>query len=73
MIDGNEESGRPTIRYSAKAPSGADGRALHPIYLMETKTPAESHGPWDFFKLVDTIPAEQAFRPLSQGGCPLVK
>jgi branched-chain amino acid transport system substrate-binding protein len=50
-----------------------DGRALHPIYLMETKTPAESHGPWDFFKLVDTIPAEQAFRPLSQGGCPLVK
>jgi branched-chain amino acid transport system substrate-binding protein len=36
------------------------------------KAPAESKGPWDFYKLVATIPAEQAFRPLKDGGCPLV-
>ncbi len=51
----------------------ADGRTMHPVYLMQTKTPAESHGEWDMFKLVSTIPAEQAFRPLAEGHCPLVK
>jgi branched-chain amino acid transport system substrate-binding protein len=50
-----------------------DGRKLHPAYLMETKAPAESTGPYDVFKLIATIPADQAFRPLSEGGCPLVK
>ena len=50
----------------------ADGRKLHPMYLFEVKGPAESRGPWDYYKLVGTIPAEQAFRPLDQGGCPLV-
>src|ERR687886_685325 len=42
----------------------ADGRKLHPMYLFEVKSPAESKGPWDYYKLVRTIPAEQAFRPL---------
>ncbi len=50
-----------------------DGRAIHPIYLFEVKKPAESKGAYDYYKLVDTIPAEQAFRPLADGGCPLVK
>ena len=51
----------------------ADGRALHPIYLLGAKTPAESHAPWDFFNVLSTLPAETAFRPLDQGGCKLVK
>ncbi len=50
-----------------------DGRALHPCYLFQVKTPAESKGPWDYYKLLETTPADQAFRPLNQGGCPLVK
>ena len=50
-----------------------DGRKIHPAYLMETKTPAESTSPFDVFKLISTVPADQAFRPLSEGGCPLVK
>ena len=49
-----------------------DGRALHPAYLFEVKTPAESRAPWDYYKLVATTPADQAFRPLAQGGCPMV-
>jgi branched-chain amino acid transport system substrate-binding protein len=48
-----------------------DGRKLHPMYLFEVKAPAESKGAWDLYKLLDTIPAEQAFRPLADGGCPL--
>jgi branched-chain amino acid transport system substrate-binding protein len=48
-----------------------DGRKLHPMYLFEVKSPAESKGAWDLYKLLDTIPAEQAFRPLADGGCPL--
>ncbi len=48
-----------------------DGRALHPMYLLQVKAPAQSKGPWDVFKLVATIPADQAFRPLAQGNCPL--
>jgi branched-chain amino acid transport system substrate-binding protein len=50
-----------------------DGRKIHPAYLFEVKKPAESKGPWDYYKLRATIPAEQAFRPLDQGDCPLVK
>ncbi len=57
--------GKGTIR--------ADGRKIHPAYLFEVKKPAESKGPWDYYKLRATIPAEQAFRPLDQGDCPLVK
>jgi branched-chain amino acid transport system substrate-binding protein len=50
----------------------ADGRKIHPMYLVEVKKPVESKGPWDYFKVRATIPGDQAFRPLSEGGCPLV-
>jgi branched-chain amino acid transport system substrate-binding protein len=50
-----------------------DGRKIHPMYLFEVKKPAESKAPWDYYKLRATIPAEEAFRPLAEGGCPLVK
>jgi branched-chain amino acid transport system substrate-binding protein len=50
-----------------------DGRAVHEMYVFEVKSPAESKGKYDDYKLVKTIPADQAFRPLDQGGCPLVK
>ncbi|MDR3530899.1 MAG: ABC transporter substrate-binding protein, partial [Rhodopila sp.] len=50
----------------------ADGRVIHDMYLLQAKTPAESHGEWDLLKLVRTIPAAEAFRPLEQGDCPLV-
>jgi branched-chain amino acid transport system substrate-binding protein len=49
-----------------------DGRAMHDMYLLQVKTPAESKSAWDVFKIAGTIPAEQAFRPLKDGGCPLV-
>jgi branched-chain amino acid transport system substrate-binding protein len=49
-----------------------DGRVTHPAYLFEVKTPAESKYPGDFYKLRATIPADEAFRPLNEGGCPLV-
>ena len=51
----------------------ADGRKIHPAYLFEVKKPEESKGPWDYYKLRATIPAEEAFRPMADGGCPLVK
>jgi branched-chain amino acid transport system substrate-binding protein len=50
-----------------------DGRKIHPLYLLQVKTPAESKSEWDVFKITGTIPADQAFRPLKEGGCPLVK
>ena len=51
----------------------ADGRKIHPMYLFEVKKPAESKAPWDYYKLRATIPADEAFRPLAEGGCPLLK
>jgi branched-chain amino acid transport system substrate-binding protein len=50
-----------------------DGRGIHPAYLVQVKTPAESKAPWDYYKIVSTIPADEAFRPLKDGGCSLVK
>ncbi len=50
-----------------------DGRKVHNMYLFEVKKPSESKGAWDYYKLRATIPAEQAFRPEKDGGCPLVK
>src|SRR6266568_442115 len=50
-----------------------DGRKLHPAYLVEVKKPSESKGPYDYYKIRATIPADQAFRPLNEGGCSLVK
>jgi branched-chain amino acid transport system substrate-binding protein len=50
-----------------------DGRKIHPMYLFEVKKPEESKGEWDYYKQLATIPADEAWRPLDQGGCPLVK
>jgi len=49
-----------------------DGRVIHAVYLEQAKTPAESHGDWDFFKQVAVVPADQAYRPLAEGHCSLV-
>ena len=49
-----------------------DGRKIHPMYLFEAKAPSESKGEWDIYKVLETIPGDQAFRPMSEGGCPLV-
>ena len=51
----------------------ADGRMVHDMYLVQVKAPAESKGPWDYYKVVRTIPGDEAFRPLSESTCPLVK
>ncbi len=56
--------GKGTIR--------ADGRKIHPMYLFQVKSPAESRYPWDYYRLLRTIPAETAFRPINEGGCRLV-
>jgi branched-chain amino acid transport system substrate-binding protein len=50
-----------------------DGRVLHDMYLLQVKKPAESKKPYDYYNVVATIPAESAFRPLKDGGCPLIK
>jgi branched-chain amino acid transport system substrate-binding protein len=50
-----------------------DGRMVHDMYLVEVKAPAESKGPWDYYKVKGTIPADEAFQPLSASRCPLVK
>ena len=57
--------GKGTIR--------ADGRKIHPAYLVEVKKPSESKGPYDYYKIRATIPANEAFRPIGEGDCPLVK
>ena len=54
--------GKGTIR--------ADGRKIHPAYLVEVKKPSESKGPYDYYKIRATIPADQAFRPLTEGELP---
>ena len=50
-----------------------DRRAIRDFHLFQVKTPAESRGEWDLYKLIATVPAAEAFRPLSEGGCPLAK
>jgi branched-chain amino acid transport system substrate-binding protein len=50
-----------------------DGRMAHDMLLVQVKTPAESKYPWDYYKVLATLPADQAFRPLSESECPLVK
>jgi branched-chain amino acid transport system substrate-binding protein len=50
-----------------------NGRKIHNAYLFEVKKPSESKGPWDFYKLVGTVPGEEAFTPLSESKCPLLK
>jgi branched-chain amino acid transport system substrate-binding protein len=50
-----------------------DGRMVHDMYLMRIKKPEESKSKWDLYEYLDTVPGEQAFRPMSEGGCPYVK
>ncbi|GGC91147.1 ABC transporter substrate-binding protein [Chelatococcus reniformis] len=50
----------------------ADGRMLHPVQILQIKSPDESKEPWDYFKTIDVIPGDQAFRPLAESECPLV-
>jgi branched-chain amino acid transport system substrate-binding protein len=51
----------------------SDGRKIHPLYLLEVKSPEESKSKWDLLKIITTIPGEQAFRPEDEGNCPLLK
>jgi len=79
---GSPEDGRAVVAAMKDMPTDdplfgrgrirADGRKVHPMYLLEVKSPAESTGDWDYLKVVSTIPADQAFRPLADGGCQLV-
>jgi branched-chain amino acid transport system substrate-binding protein len=79
----NSDDGTKVIAQMKKMPTDdplfgkgrvrADGRKLHDVYLFEVKKPAESKGPYDYYKTRATIPAEQAFRPEKEGGCSLVK
>jgi branched-chain amino acid transport system substrate-binding protein len=50
-----------------------DGRVVRDMYLLQVKTPEESKGPWDYVSVAERVPGERAYRPLDQGGCPLVK
>jgi branched-chain amino acid transport system substrate-binding protein len=50
-----------------------DGRAIHDFHLFQVKAPAESKGAWDDYRLISTVPATEAFRPMAAGGCPLVQ
>jgi branched-chain amino acid transport system substrate-binding protein len=75
-------SGRDTIAAMKAIPTDddcfgkgsirADGRTIHPCYLFKVKNPADSHHPGDFFTTLATIPAEDAFRPMNEGGCKMV-
>lgn len=57
--------------YTKDAKLRVDGRVIRDMYLLQVKSPAESRKPWDFYKVLATVPGDQAFRPLSEGGCPL--
>ena len=61
----------PIDYFGRKGTIRADGRVLYDMTLYEVKSPNESKYPWDYYKLVRTIPADKAFRPLADGGCPL--
>ena len=49
-----------------------DGRLVHDMYFAQVKKPSESSRPWDYYKILATIPGDQAFRSMAEGGCPLV-
>jgi branched-chain amino acid transport system substrate-binding protein len=50
----------------------ADGRVVRDMYLFQVKSPAESKGAWDYYKILGRVPGDEAYRPMSEGGCPLV-
>jgi hypothetical protein len=58
--------------YAKKGHVREDGRLVHDMLFAQVKTPAESRGPWDYYKILGVIPGDRAFRPLAEGGCPLV-
>ena len=58
--------------YATNGRIRADGRMVHDMYLAQVKTPAESKYPWDYYKIVATIPGDEAFLPLAQSKCYLV-
>ena len=78
-----KQSGRAVVTAMKAAPTDddafgpasirEDGRFLCPVYLLQAKAPKESTGPWDIYKLVTTTPGAEAFRPLSEHACPLIK
>jgi branched-chain amino acid transport system substrate-binding protein len=82
-LGGNPHDGKAVVEKMKSIPTDdalfgkgmiePNGRAIHPAYLFEVKKPSESKGPWDYYKLVGTTPADKAFRPLSESVCPLVK
>lgn len=59
--------------YSENVRIREDGRVMRPSYIAQVKTPGESKGPWDLYKILEKIPPEQSFRPLAESDCPLVK
>lgn len=79
---GNAEDGKAIVAAMKAMPTDdplfgqgrirEDGRKLHPMYLFQVKKPAESKEEWDYFNTLGSVPADQAFRPMSEGKCPLV-
>jgi len=59
--------------YARTAVLREDNLLTHDVLLLQVKDPKESKRPWDYYKIVDTIPGEKAFRPVSESKCPLVK
>ncbi|GKQ49503.1 ABC transporter substrate-binding protein [Bradyrhizobium sp. Ce-3] len=82
-LGGNSHDGRAVVAKMKEMPTDdplfgkgsirVDGRKIHPAYLFEVKKPSESKYPWDYYKLIATIPADEAFLPLEKSVCPLVK
>ena len=82
-VDAARASGRATVAQMKAIPADdqlfgpgkvrEDGKYVHTEYVWQSKSVAESNGPWDFFKKAATIPADKAFKPMSEGGCPFVK
>jgi branched-chain amino acid transport system substrate-binding protein len=82
-LGGNPHDGRAVVAKMKELPTDdplfgkgsirADGRKIHAAYLFEVKKPSESKYPWDYYKLVATIPADEAWLPLEKSVCPLVK
>ena len=82
-MGGNPHDGAKVVAAMKKMPTDdplfgkgyvrEDGRKIHPVYLFEVKKPSESKYPWDYYKLLATIPAEEAFRSLAQSECPMIK
>jgi branched-chain amino acid transport system substrate-binding protein len=63
----------PVDDFAFKGSIRADGQMMHDMYLAQVKTPEESKRPWDYYKILKAIPAEQAFTPAAESKCPLLK